>query len=242
MSQGSPTRREMPTPLVADEDLSTPVHDAIMMWLDANIADVLPGAVAQTGKWRFAGTGWSEREVAEAKEACSRHWGVADNAVRAAMAAGVIGPEPRSEAPWSERRQRIDSASRWTRQQGEALMGTAPPDPGDAVGKRTWEFPVARSGGFIIGYIDLAVETLRPFLDCHEGRLSVSYMTRGTVHFEVKSRIRSVGEVIRQIRAYETVLGAGTCVVVCPDDRFAETIKGQRIAFVKAPPEALALR
>ncbi len=239
MRQNSPTRRKLPTPLVADEDLSTPIHDAIMLWLDANLATTVPNVGSQTGWWRSPGHGWKQEAVDDAIDGCHRWWD-GQNGESAAVAAKAVPPCP--SADWTPERARWSTdARRWVRDNLASLVGGVPPGPGHGVGERTWEFPVVRAGGFIVGYIDLAAEVTQPCLRARQGKLVATQEPAGSVFFEVKSRIRSIGEVIRQIRAYETVLGAGRCAVVCPDDRFAETIRAQRIAFVKAPREALEL-
>lgn len=87
-----------------------------------------------------------------------------------------------------------------------------------------WEHPVKRDN-FIIGYIDL--------LMCRRT------LTGGdSVAFEVKTKIPSLGEVIRQIQTYRTTerIHDRQYVIVCPDDRFAAALKGQGIGFLKYDP------
>lgn len=57
---------------------------------------------------------------------------------------------------------------------------------------------------------------------------------QATVCFEVKTRIDSLGEVIRQIRMYQAHVGA-PFYVVCPDDRFRAALNEQKIGFIKCP-------
>ena len=57
--------------------------------------------------------------------------------------------------------------------------------------------------------------------------------SKGAVFFEVKSAIKSLGELIRQIRMYEEYIGRNRFYVVCPDDKFKETLLSQGIGFVK---------
>jgi hypothetical protein len=51
--------------------------------------------------------------------------------------------------------------------------------------------------------------------------------------FEVKTRIPSLGELLRQMRTYQLHLGNVSLFVVCPDDRFAAPLKEQGIHFLK---------
>ena len=53
-----------------------------------------------------------------------------------------------------------------------------------------------------------------------------------SVIFEAKTSIRSLGELIRQIRLYQEYR-KGHYIVVSPDDRFAEVLRGQGIQFIK---------
>src|SRR5262245_64184354 len=56
-----------------------------------------------------------------------------------------------------------------------------------------------------------------------------------TVGIEVKSAIPSLGEVIRQIRVYQEHVEY-PFHVLCPDDRFAEPLRGQGIGFLTYAP------
>lgn len=184
----SQSRRKAPAPLIADRDLSTPAHDAIMLWLQGNLATVIPQVLE---RWRAPG-----------------------------------------EVEWPADQTRN--------------LKTIPEHPGNRISRVTWEYPIIRPGGFIVGYIDMLVEVESPFLSMGRDRKPVIQWEGGTsddptgVLFEVKSRITSIGEVIRQIRAYETVHKSAYFCIVCPDDRFADVIRGQRIAFVKSPRVSLA--
>jgi hypothetical protein len=59
------------------------------------------------------------------------------------------------------------------------------------------------------------------------------------VYFEVKTAIKSLGELIRQIRMYQEYVSSGIFVVVCPDDRYKEQLQRQGIAFVKYRPDSI---
>lgn len=87
----------------------------------------------------------------------------------------------------------------------------------------TWEEPIQYAGG--VRYVDMSIRG-----------------SAGGLHFvlrcEVKPVIRSVGELIRQLRQYEKPRLAGGNVrvaVVSPDDRFITIIEKQGFIFIKAP-------
>jgi hypothetical protein len=69
-----------------------------------------------------------------------------------------------------------------------------------------------------------------------------------TVFIEAKPKIRSLGELIRQINFYKASShcsllppGGGLCrwewLVIAPDDQFAVTLREQGILFLKSPSE-----
>lgn len=87
----------------------------------------------------------------------------------------------------------------------------------------TWERPVSYAGG--VRYIDMVI-------DAKVGGWKFSLLC------EVKPVIRSIGELIRQLRQYEprSSHGGTVCVaVVSPDDRFRAIIEKQGFIFIKAP-------
>jgi hypothetical protein len=86
-----------------------------------------------------------------------------------------------------------------------------------------WEKPVIYAGG--VRYIDMVIEAN---VGGREFRLLC----------EVKPVIRSIGELIRQLRQYEprSSHGGTVCVaIVSPDDRFRAIIEKQGFIFIKAP-------
>lgn len=52
------------------------------------------------------------------------------------------------------------------------------------------------------------------------------------INIEIKTKIPSLGELIRQIRMYQKHV-CGRWIVVCPDDRFKEPLASQGIALIK---------
>ena len=89
------------------------------------------------------------------------------------------------------------------------------------VDRKVWEYPLfkgSREYKSIVGYIDI----LASITNC------------GVIAFEVKSHIKSVGELIRQIRQYQSFCNGQTkFIVVSPDDRFVDVLKNQGIDFWK---------
>ena len=114
----------------------------------------------------------------------------------------------------------------------ESLVAAFGDLDGLVVTSKTWEEPFKFSGG--TRFIDMVI---RGRWD--RGR----FLTEGYVELacEVKPSIRSVGELVRQLRQYG---GQGEkyggqerrrVAVVCPDDRAREIIESQGFLFIKAP-------
>lgn len=87
-----------------------------------------------------------------------------------------------------------------------------------------WEKPLPKGQGqykTIVGYADLMVRT-------ETGEIFI---------FEVKSKIKNVGETIRQIRQYQFYVGSSISkfVIVCPSDKFKNILEGQGIDFLRCP-------
>lgn len=85
-----------------------------------------------------------------------------------------------------------------------------------------WERPISKGSGqyrTIVGYADLFVSTV-------EGHNFI---------FEVKSKIKNVGEAIRQIRQYQFFARDASYVIVCPSNKFESILESQRIEFLRCP-------
>lgn len=103
---------------------------------------------------------------------------------------------------------------------------------GQKVLEKTWEQPIIRGHQqykTIVGYADMRVFAEGP------DPLDSQYSKRFAYIFEVKSKIKNIGEVIRQIRQYQTFVRDYIFVVVCPDDKFAGILRDQGIGFIKCP-------
>ena len=103
------------------------------------------------------------------------------------------------------------------------------------VENKIWEYPIVQRGGygntskFVIGFIDLVAIS------------SIENRFKGQIRnacFEVKSSIPSLGELIRQIKMYETYIHhEHFFVVVSPDARFADALRSQGIEFYHYAPD-----
>lgn len=195
-----------------DPDLKTPAHDAIMIWLHENAAAVVDQVFGVSG-------------MVDAARA----------AVLAALASDEMQPV----------------AHKATEVMAPRMIDV------DCV----WEHPVSHNGGQ--RYIDLLITATahlpgaevndeqrripRPgakFGECDTVVCRVPWLgfrsSRFALACEVKPVIRSVGELIRQLRQYESWnrpggRGHSRVAVVSPDDRFRSIIESQGFVFIKAP-------
>jgi hypothetical protein len=101
---------------------------------------------------------------------------------------------------------------------------------------KTWEYAITKGGPYhgteksVIGFVDLRVE----FEYSH--RYADWWYRHYPISFEAKTYIKSCGELIRQIRLYQTYVH-DHFVVVSPDLRFAEQLQSQGISFIAYPGE-----
>lgn len=97
-----------------------------------------------------------------------------------------------------------------------------------------WEFPVNHINGsfkMLVGYVDIVARVKGQFYfsDTKKFEYSERY-----AFIEVKTKIPSVGELIRQMRAYQNYNDKRTSyIVVSPDDRHTETLNSQGFYFYK---------
>jgi hypothetical protein len=192
-----------------DHELTTPAHDSIMLWLDEYIPTFLDHTFGEIAAGR-----WAESERRE-KRRWSRHVEYNQSSAR------------RCESPQ------------------EADLTNPPSRPGLFLSK-VWEAPI-KNGSFLIGFVDMLVTAKFPELELtifDDSRMEtktppkwdVNWISLPHALFEVKPHISSLGEVIRQVRMYETYVNLGDrFFVVCPDARFAQQLEAQSIGFLQCP-------
>ena len=116
-----------------------------------------------------------------------------------------------------------------------------------------WEMTVEREGRrvgdkYTLGFIDMRADyTITNYMikgiplgvnqqqeiEAYQVPHLHSYVDSGEVFFEIKTKIPSVGALLRQINFYKSYK-PGKYVVVCPDDRHKELLASQNVGFVKA--------
>jgi hypothetical protein len=226
-----------------DDELATPKHDEIMLWVDENIESVLSELLPEH---------WTEREIRSHQEQVER--ARATWRERCISGQGVGAEDARNltlltaeKQHWklngnahkvSECESRLDAYFH--------AMAQKFPDPGPVPSRppwqvrgKKWELPI-RSGSYVVGVVDFCVflDMGSVWLDGIEDKALFRTAwkisrDRGTLLFEIKPAIRSLGELIRQINIYRTYEQESRFVVVSPDDRFRSNLESQGISFVK---------
>lgn len=241
-----------------DHDLTTPVHDEMILWLDSNIASVIEELNGPIG-WISPELDKIRSDVKAAYEGSLKHW-QGELAANESQLEYYGRHEPDS---WEGKRipglkATIEEAQGYIRGISGRLkdpdlgLGKIPECPGRKVLERLWEMPISNRG-YTIGFVDMKVSYEAPSI---EGRGYVDRPSYSEKHhyelanehkaapqwavewqkaaycFEVKSTIPSMGELIRQIRLYQQYEQT-PFVVVAPDTRFRSALEGQGIRFVQ---------
>ena len=226
------TRNRAPQTLQArfgfqDADLKTPMHDEMMLWLTDRL-DMLGEKITGCPKEAAWDPSYLESRVDQAQGRLDRWRDALDERQREhgqKLLAGL--PERISDLPVPE-----SCTFEW----------------GDVI----WEKPIISNGKYTIGFVDLAT-TLYWSPELHMCGLNdlptgyfidpdqivelswqARYSKNLSFYFECKSAIPSLGEVVRQIRFYQTYL-RGHYVVVCPDARWEQPLLSQGIDFIHYP-------
>jgi hypothetical protein len=111
-----------------------------------------------------------------------------------------------------------------------------PANPRFRIDSIIWEQPVL-SGKFIVGFIDMLITWVTYSLDLRSTSSGepVAVLVEDRTHYlaiEVKTQIRSLGELVRQLRMYEQYRLGSYCVV-SPDGRYSKQLRKQGFGFVR---------
>ena len=226
----SKTKNYLQTQLFPDEDIKQPKHDDIMFWLDKNInaitEEILPKDISKyINKYEKENI---NNQINRTKEYFRR-----------------IGTEESIENI-----KKLDNLNLFNKE----YIRTVPIN----IELKNWEFPVTigeEKYKRIIGFVDMLVGFYFPTSAYLQGIVEeikygeiVKYRLEDTiglnfhrkyrsVAFEVKTKIDSVGELIRQINYYRNVLRDTIFVVISENDEYKDILNDQKIKFIKYEPE-----
>lgn len=186
----------------SDPDLTSPKHDALLIWLDENIENILRKRIGEIERKFY------KREF-------------------------------KSSYPHIVDKEELDKFN---------LTGLDQSPLENTVFQfdKIWEQPVL-NGNYTVGFCDMKVDlsisrkNAKVYLSTQNHNIDeISQYYEEYIHwFEIKPEIRSLGELIRQLRMYQSYT-EGTWYVVSPDIRFKSMIEGQGFYFIEAPKEILS--
>jgi hypothetical protein len=132
------------------------------------------------------------------------------------------------------------SDDQWTALKAKAIAEHPRPNP--KANKIELEYTLVKRHGHngqleqIVGYADLMVHIGIPGLSAHdEEPFQVWFGGKDRILVEVKSKLPTLGELMRQINLYREA-HRGKVVVVSPDDSYAEVLATQGVQFLKYEP------
>lgn len=226
-----------------DDELATPKHDEIMLWVDENTESVLSELFPKH---------WTEREIRSHQEEVERARAIWRE--RCVSGKGVAAEDAQrltflmAEIRHWKLNGNAEKVREFENQVDAYVQSTAQkfPDPGPVPSRppwqvrgKKWELPIL-SGSYVVGVVDFCVSLDRGtvWLGGIEDKALFQPAwkigrDRGTLLFEIKPAIRSLGELIRQINIYRTYEQQSRFIVVSPDDRFRSNLESQGISFVK---------
>ena len=223
-----------------DDDLKSANHDEIILWLDENASKIVGNIIG------YSNAPWEDKIIqirsTEAENRTHEYYKRAKAELErvetkiSEMSSSDTYFIDRYENQAEGLRKYIQECLCWT-------LGECPQK--EITIKSTWEYPI-KNGNFMIGFVDMIIEysaTLELMVSYSDSREPLPRLPRwyngkssGTMAFEVKSVMPSLGELVRQVRMYESFLHKIPFYIVSPDDRFASALKGQNIGFIKYDP------
>jgi hypothetical protein len=231
----SKTKNYLQTQLFPDEDLKLPIHDEIMFWLDDNLNNIIEELMPKNLSYLIDDLDKKNfnEEISEA-----------------------IDFFRMSKSKEAEKNiLKLENLKIYDANFDRKLPIT--------IKSKIWEFPINEviknynySNKKAIGFVDMMVSFDFPSYPILVGidKKNVSYnwdynkkyeyqlkdeiyvdfkKANEKLYFEVKTKIDSVGTLIRQINYYRNSVDDGKFVVVSEDDRFVDLLKEQNILFFK---------
>lgn len=215
-----------------DQDLNSSSHDQIMIWLQDNINQIINDLYYEPIEpWEI------QNLVTSTKEKIEEH-----------LPELIRRNQYRQE--FEQYTDLINSLQEWD---GSEILKRTWKRPAIRVCSVKWETCIERTGKspgdkFTLGFVDMSVSFItarlvikglpESYIDLRDisaysiPRVDIEEVYK-EVYFEVKTRIQSVGALLRQINFYKSYK-PGRYLVVSPDDRYKDLLASQDVGFVKA--------
>lgn len=228
-----------------DPELTTPAHDAIMIWLDENCQAIIQSIYpaweeSEIEINRSIATRMAQSRLSSLDQEIKKQSAIRDDAERRIS---KFLDRQKDEYTFEVRRDFESSTTALVKYQASvsvldkwSSLGDPPEYSAPRVARKIWEPPIM-NGSYIIGFIDMKVtalfKTLSPTMGNDIPYWAVISESRD-LYFEVKPKVPSLGEVIRQVRMYGPH-AKGDFFIVSPDTRFRKQIESQGIGFIEVP-------
>lgn len=244
-----------------DSELTNPEHDKIIKWVDSNAEDVVLRLIGDgfIEDLRTHHQTWDDNFIRKEEERANRYVAGRILSLRGLIQEAETEIRKISSSIRGDKLQlisRVRADAEQMKRELAVLESWDGPGPLPAyvdiiIHRRVWERPVYSKHGKYrrdIGYIDLEIEYSFPVItlclptdmvsewDMKTGPTwDVSTGGRLTLCIEAKTKIKTLGELFRQINMYRSYTDC-EFAVVCPDDAEVETIRSQGIGFIKYTP------
>jgi hypothetical protein len=248
----------------ADPDLKSPGHDALVLWIAENI----PAYIANDrDPWKNLPEAIQTSKTAIERQWEREHEDVARFSRN--VASYTTRQQAETPTPSYILEALRESHADLETAQGKIaalakLRGIDLPVPTEApLPKVTakFEMPITTERDYIVGFVDVVATVCYPYLDVTQVRcdyynngrdikilgltgvapeITFELGSEHVLYFEAKPNIPSMGELLRQIRTYQTYAPKeyrhpARFVVVSPDTRFRKAIESQGIEFWECP-------
>jgi len=246
-----------------DPDLTSPAHDELVLWIGDNIRAYIDSHTKHNPLKNL------DKYQAQAKEAIQHRIKELVDSIRDAEEDLRNLPDPEKDhlpgqGGFQYRgtylKQRCEEYAGQLNRIRSLTEKEPPPIPAIRI-KTTFEVPVNTDRNQIVGFTDVVAQVDLPYLYLsgiqtddhdknprlqHDKELALDFTYNQRIYaFEAKPRIRSLGELLRQLRTYKQYdLGLGQghryhgvdhWIVVSPDVRYRQTIIDQGFGFWESP-------
>lgn len=225
-----------------DPDLSQSDHDNIIHWIDDN-AEAVAISVLKDGIIDCKiGDDWGEDRIKELRAHAAEYVATRLEYLKERIESIEKSKIQIHDKWYAGLKDEFERLDRWDG------LGDPPLFVPLYVTNKIWESPVVSDTGrskYTVGFVDLEILVYLPSLSTttpnrnEEIEGGVPAWNTGSydyykICFEAKTKLPTLGELLRQINMYKEYK-RGIYVVVCHDDSYSEKLKEQGVGFIKYP-------